>query len=484
MQRKRRVSRLFAVCVALTFVLAVALSAQAQTVTTLAKFNGTNGWEPFGPVVQATDGNFYGTTALGGNGFGNVYRMTPSGKVTSIYSFCSEANCADGQTPETAPILGSDGNLYGITLTGGKGTSGDGSGVFYKMTLQGKITILWVFCSSNSCTDGLNPTGVILASDGNFYGTTNYGGTAGYGTIFRISPTGTYKVLYSFCSQANCTDGAYVGFPPIQGRDGNFYGVTDGGGNEGGGVLYELTASGTYKVLYNFCATGSCPGGSIPNTIVQDSKGNFFGTTLSGGSLIAGTAFEYTATGTYKVLHNFSSGLGEAQSLTLASDGNLYGLTGGGSPQDGGDGVGSSFEITPSGKFTSLYTFCDCGNPTNGYNPEGTLFQGTDGNFYGTTMFGGTSGEDFGTVFKLSEGLAPLVETVPVAGKVGQSVIILGNALKGSTSVTFNGKAATFTVVSSTEIKATVPSGATTGTVSVVTPTGTLKSNPQFVVTK
>lgn len=484
MQRKEHVSPVIVTSLTLMFALSLAVCAKAQTVTTLAKFNGTNEWQPFGPVVQATDGNFYGTTAFGGLGYGNVYRMTPSGKITSIYSFCSQPNCADGETPITAPILGSDGNLYGVTWNGGKGISGAEAGAFYKLTLNGKITILRSFCSSDGCTDGSTPTGVILASDGNFYGTTNYGGTAGYGTIFSISPSGAYKVLYSFCSQANCVDGAYVGFPPIQGRDGNFYGVTDGGGTESGGVLYKLTASGTYQVLHNFCLNGSCLEGSIPNNLVQDAKGNFFGTTLGGGSLLAGTGFEYTATGTYKVVHNFSSGVGEAQSLTLASDGNLYGLTGGGSPFDGGDGVGSIFEITPAGKFTSLYTFCDCGNPTNGYNPEGTLFQGTDGNFYGTTMFGGTSGQNFGTVFKLSEGLAPLVETVPVAGNVGQSVIILGNALKGSTSVTFNGKAASFTVVSNSEIKATVPSGATTGTVSVVTPTGTLNSNPQFVVTK
>ena len=461
---------------AITFSLAVC--AQAQTVTYLTKFNGNNGSEPFGPVVQATDGNFYGTTAHGGNGNGNVYRMTPSGKVTSIYSFCSQTNCADGQTPETPPILGSDGNLYGVTLTGGKGSNGNGGGVLYKMTLNGRITVLRVFCSSNACTDGDLPTGIILASDGNFYGTTNYGGSAGYGTIFQISPTGTYKVLYSFCSQADCVDGAYVGVPPVQGRDGNFYGVTDGGGTDGTGVFYELTEAGTYQVIHDFCQV-TCSEGSVPNTIVQDAKGNFFGTTVSG------VAFEITSAGKYKVLPNFSvGGTGEAQALTLASDGNLYGMFGGGSPSDGGDGLGSIFEISTTDEFTSLYTFCGCGDPTSGYNPEGTVFQGTDGNFYGTTMFGGTSGENFGTVFKLSKGLSPLVETVPVAGKVGKQVIILGNDLTGSTSVKFNGKSAAFTVVSDTYIKATVPAGAKTGTVSVVTPTGTLNSNPQFVVTK
>ena len=135
--------------------------------------------------------------------------------------------------------------------------------------------------------------------------------------------------------------------------------------------------------------------------------------------------------------------------------------------------------MTPSGKFTSLYSF----SSSNGYNPAGTLFQGTNGNVYGATEFGAPPC-CFGTIFRLSNNFSPLVETVPVAGKVGKQIIILGNGLTGTTSVKFNGKAATFTVVSGTEIKATVPSGATTGTVSVVTPTGTLNSNPQFVVTK
>jgi uncharacterized repeat protein (TIGR03803 family) len=465
---------------AITFSLAVC--AEAQTVTYLAKFGGTNGNQPYGGVVQATDGNFYGTTAFGGNGNGNVFRMTPSGKVTSIYSFCSQANCADGQTPETAPILGSDGSLYGVTLTGGRGAEGAGAGVFYKMTLSGKITILHVFCPGSTCgTEGILPHGITLASDGNFYGTTNYGGAAGVGAIFRLTPTGTYKTLYSFCSKTNCADGSYAVFPPIQGRDGNFYGATIGGGTNDTGVLYRFTASGAYQVLHNFCAVG-CTDGDTPNTLVQDAQGNFFGTTIG-----AGIAFEFPSTGQYKVLSTIvipgGTG-GEAQQLTLASDGNLYGNTGGGTPLDGGNGIGGLFEVTPSGKFTALYAFCNCGTPTSGYNPEGQLFQGTDGNFYGTTMFGGVSGQNYGTVFKLSKGLNPSVQTVPVAGKVGKQIIILGNKLTGTTGVTFNGVQATFTVKSDTYISATVPAGASTGTVSVITPSATLKSNPQFVVTK
>jgi uncharacterized repeat protein (TIGR03803 family) len=473
-------------CAAIT--LSLAVRAQAQTVTFLAKFGGTNGSQPWGSVVQATDGNFYGTTAFGGNGHGNVFRITPSGKVTSIYSFCPQTTCTDGAIPETAPILGSDGNLYGVTISGGNvSPTSFGGGVLYRLTLAGKITVLHNFCSKTNCTDGSLPRGIIQASDGNFYGATNYGGTAGVGTVFKVSPSGQLTVLHSSCSQANCDDGGWLDFPPIQGRDGNFYGVTNQGGTEGGGVFYKLTAAGNYQVLHNFCETGSCPDGSGPNAVVQDAQGNFFGTTRYGGSG-SGTVFEFTSAGEYQVLHDLSltGTMGLAfTALTLASDGNLYGTFGGGDPSNGGDAfLGGILEISPAGKVTTLHNFCGCGTPVSGYNPGASLLQGTDGNFYSTTLNGGMSKEDFGTVFKLSKGLSPLVETVPVAGKVGKQIIILGNHLTGTTGVTFNGVQANFTVKSDTYIQATVPAGASTGTVSVITPSRTLKSNPQFVVTK
>jgi len=466
-----------------TLSISLAVCAHTQTVTYLAKFGGANGWEPFGSVVQATDGNFYGTTAFGGNGHGNVFRMTPSGKITSIYNFCSQTNCTDGATPDTTPILGIDGNLYGVTLSGGNILAGGGgNGVFYRLTLAGRFTVLHDFCSADGCPDGGNPPGVMQASDGNFYGVAGTGTGSGGGLIFKISPSGQFTTIHTFCSQTNCVDGSGGSAPPIQGRDGNFYGVTFAGGTEGGGVFYKLTAAGSYQVLHDFCSPSSrCSEGSIPNQIVQDAKGNFFGTTIGGAAV-----FEITSTGEYRVLDNpvLPGRPGELQPLTLAGDGNLYATSGGGNPLDGGDGLGTIFEISPTGKFTPLYMFCGCGTPASGYNPEGQLFQGTDGNFYGTTIFGGVNRENFGTIFKLSNGLSPFVETVPVAGKVGKQVIILGNHLTGTTGVTFNGVQANFTVKSDTYIHATVPVGATTGTVSVVTPAGTLNSNPQFVVTK
>jgi uncharacterized repeat protein (TIGR03803 family) len=439
---------------------------QAQDVTFLAQASATS-------LIQATDGNLYGTGGGGLHQRGQVFRMTPDGKLTTIYSFCSQPNCADGADPFSAPVLGSDGNLYGVIAAGGH----NDSGAFYRVTLDGQFTKLYTFCSSPGCRDGVFPTGIIQASDGNFYGTTEVGGKFNDGTIFQISPTGQFKLLYTFCSQLHCTDGEHPNFPPIQGIDGNFYGATYGGGSHEGGGVYELTPSGIFTVLHSF-SHGYGENGTGPETIVQDANGNIFGTTVfGGGKHDYGTVFEITSSHQFSVLYKFlrTDAVNPNMGLILASDGNLYGMTQGG----GANQQGAIFQITPAGAYTSLYSFAY----PQGFDPfAGPLFQATNGTFYGTTIYG--PNPNLCTIFSFTNGLGPLVETAPLAGKVGTSVIVLGNGLTGSTSVTFNGVAAAFTVQSDTYIKATVPAGATTGTVSVVTPSGTLNSNPQFVVVK
>jgi uncharacterized repeat protein (TIGR03803 family) len=352
------------------------------------------------------------------------------------------------------------------------------------MTLKGKTTILHTFCSTD-CMDGANPSGFFLASNRNFYGSTSGGGAGKGGTIFQVSSTGQFKTLYSLCSQANCSDGSGPWYGIVEGNDGNIYGATIGGGSMGGGVFFQITPAGAYTVLYNFA------NGDHPNGIVRDANGRFFGTTLYGGAFSEGSIFEITTTGQYTKLHDFNYNLMLGQpypQLTVASDGNLYGVFGGTwAGSWAGQMLGGLYKITPEGAFTPLYAFCQCG-PTNGYAPQDSLFQATDGNFYGTTAYNGDVGTNkfsgYGTVFKLSTGLSPLVKVVPEGGKVGNSVLILGNGLSGTSSVTFNGKEADFTVESDTYIRATVPAGATTGKVAVVTSSGMLNSAPQFAVTK
>jgi uncharacterized repeat protein (TIGR03803 family) len=221
--------------------------------------------------------------------------------------------------------------------------------------------------------------------------------------------------------------------------------------------------------------------------LVQGTDGNFYGTTKSGGAHAPnGTVFKMTPAGmmTTPPWHSFggaNSGSEPEAGLVQATDGNFYGTTFAGGTV--GHNHGTIFKITPAGVLTTLFALSR--SSTDGYYPRAGLVQATDGNLYGTTSAGGTSNAcngGCGTVFRLSVGLGPFVKTEPTSGRVGTSVLILGNNLTGASSVTFNGKTATFTVVSASEIKTTVPTGATTGKVKVTTSSRTLISNVNFRV--
>jgi uncharacterized repeat protein (TIGR03803 family) len=452
--------------------LGLAVCAQAQTLNYLAAFDGVNGSQP-STVIQATDGNFYAATAghAAGVEYGNVVKITPAGEISTLYNFCSKAHCSDGAWANTPPILGSDGNLYGVTSGGGSYLgNGGGWGIVYKLTLDGKLATLHTFCTVSPCLDGEAPGGIMQAADGNLYGTTYAAGQFNAGTLFKITPAGVFTVVHAFCSSANCADGQWPEFPPVQGSDGNIYGTTSYGGTADSGVLYDLTPAGRFNVVHTFlCYHTICNRGGDPIGVVQDPEGNLFGVTEFGGIYGDGTLFEITSTHAFINLYSFNSGESDPRAgLIPANDGNFYGTT-----------QSTIFQLTPSGVHTTLYDFTCC---TAGEYPLTGLFQATNGNLYGAVEFYNSAWN--GAIYSLSTGLRPLVEINPTMGKVGKSVLILGNGLSGSTSVTFNGVQAAFTVESDTYIKATVPKGATTGTVSVITPTGNLNSNPQFVVTK
>lgn len=457
----------------------VAIPSAAQTFTTLVNFDGSNGSNPFAGLVQGFDGNFYGTTYYGGaDSFGTVFKITPAGKLITLYNFCEQLNCTDGAHPSASLVRAIDGNFYGTTLAGGI----NGDGTVFKISPTGTLTTLHSF----DIADGLNPTaGLIQTANGIFYGTTQYGGANGGGTVFKITPSGTLTTIYSFCTD-NCADGyrPYAGL--IQATDGNFYGTTMyGGGNDGFGycfdygcgTVFKITPSGSLTKLYSFCSSqANCSDGALPNGLVQAIDGNFYGTTSAGGAIPArgGTVFKITPTGTRRTLYNFcaQSSCTDGDSptdLVRATDGNFYGTTyyGGASYYDG-----TVFKITPAGNVTTIHSLDGRENAI--------LLQSTNGAFYGTSTNGGTDND--GTVFALNAGLGPFVEIQPNSGRVGADIRILGTNLTGATGVTFNGTAATFTVVSKTVISATVPAGATNGTVEVTFPKGTLKSNTRFHV--
>jgi uncharacterized repeat protein (TIGR03803 family) len=467
--------------------------ASAQSLTTLHKFCAKSGC-PDGAVptglVQVTNGDLYGTTESGGAyGYGTVFKMTSSGKLTTLYNFCAQSGCPDGAYPLAGVVEAANGDLYGTTSVGGAYGSANTGGTVFKITPEGTLTTLHSFCAQNGCPDGELPQqGVVEVANGDLYGTTEVGGAYDEGTIFKITPGGTLTTLHSFCAQGGCPDGEAPG-GLILATNGDLYGMTPFGGAHNGGTVFKITQAGTLSTLHNFCRKKGCTDGANPgeSSLVQASNGDLYGTTFSGGAYGNGTLFEITLKGALTTLYSFCSpqiacadGAIPEGNLVQAIDGNLYGATYGGGLNHNIYTGGTVFKSTLSGTVTTLYSFCPQGPCTDGDNPN-PLLLATSGELYGTTNSGGARTGD-GTIYMLSVGLGPFVETLPSLGKVGAAVTVLGSDLTGTTSVTFNGTAATFTVVSESEIKTTVPTGATTGTVEVTTPSSTLTSNVAFQI--
>jgi uncharacterized repeat protein (TIGR03803 family) len=453
-------------------VVTVAATVQAQTFSVLHNF-GTKSGDGTNPsysgiVAQGRDGNIYSTTGNGGTyNLGTVFKITPAGKLSVIYSF----DGPHGAEPYGGLTLGTDGNFYGAAFAGGKFSYG----TVFEITPGGSLTVLFNFTGGN---DGSNPHAApIEGTDGNFYGTTRTGGkNIYYGTIYKITPSGKLTTLYSFDVTPH---GDYPVAPLVQGTDGNFYGTTVNGGASNQGIVFRITPSGKLTVLYSFGTTGSEP----YSPIIQATDGNFYGTTALGGSVGVGIVFKLTPAGNLTVLYNFANGGGPSvpyAGLVQATDGYFYGNT----YQGGTKSDGAVFRINAKRQFSKLYDF----DSTTGAIPEVTLLQHTNGILYGDTYEGGTSKPACGNVgcgvfYSWNAGLKPFVSLVSTSGKVGKTVEILGQGFTGTKGVSFNGKGATFKVVSATYLTATVPSGATTGSVTVTTSGGTLTSNKQFRVT-
>lgn len=373
--------------------------------------------QSYGPPIQAIDGNFYGTTISGGANScetypfscGAVYKLTPAGALSILHSFGSTPS--DGWSPNPGLIEGLDGGLYGTTALGGD----FGFGTIFRIATNGTFTVLYSFGAS--ATDGKTPEGALLQTgDGSIYGTTVAGGAVdcggysnGCGSVFRLSLSGQMTTLHSFGSFPG--DGARPYGSLVLALDGNFYGTTAAGGlscrgsSEGCGTVFKMTPAGQLSVLRALGQTLS-EGIAPLGTLLLARDGMLYGTTASGGENYCsniygcGTVFRITLAGEMTILHAFaastSDGQGPAPGLMQARDGSLYGTT-----RSGGTyGNGTLFRYTPAGGLELLHSF-NIMSSTDGGDPAGGVLQASDGTIYGTTFYAGDSlgGTPSGTVF-------------------------------------------------------------------------------------
>jgi uncharacterized repeat protein (TIGR03803 family) len=457
----------------------------------------TTGANPQGGLTFGSDGNLYGTTQSGGPnnypGAGTIFKLTPDGAYTKLWYF---TDVKDQGYPSWGVVEGQDGNYYGVNPNVYVGTYG----AFYKMTPKGVVTA-WAF----NFTDGASANLPTQALDKSFYGTTQAGGspTCNCGVVYKATTAGKITVLHTFVGGA--TDGSRPAGALVQGNDGNFYGTTFYGGTYNKGTIFKITSKGVFTLLYSF---GGFAGDGVYaiSGLTLGTDGNFYGTTLNGGKANAGLIYQVNTTGNVSILYSFCSktcndGFGSNSPLVQHTDGLFYGNTDGNSL--GGSvffsldmglkpfiktvlwsgKVGTTVQILGQGFTTATNVSFNGGSAafkvvSDTYMTATIPATGSTGNVTVTTSAGTlTSNRAFYVI--------PVVTTfTPASGPVGTAVTITGKGFLGATKVTIGGKAAKFTVNSGTQITATVPTGAVTSKkIAVTTPGGAASSPATFTVT-
>jgi uncharacterized repeat protein (TIGR03803 family) len=385
--------------------------ASGQTLSTLYQFGKVDGVTPAAGLVQGSDGYFYGTTRIGGNlnvnngfGYGTVFQISSAGTLTTLHQFSG----GDGGYLLAGLVQGNDGDFYGTTNEGGT----NNAGTVFQITSAGTLTTLYQFGG----VDGRYPNALIQGSDNCFYGTTSLGGTNGAGVVFKISSMGVFSNLYHFSG----TDDGYPQAGLVQGSDGNFYGTTLR-------TVFKMSPTGSLTNLHSFSGTD---GIYLYSGLAQGSNQYFYGTTWQGGTSTncyngCGTVFKIDSVGVFTNLYSFSGaddGANPAAGLVQGSDGNFYGTTNRGTTNN----AGTVFQITSKGTLTTLFNLGSVGSTS-----EAELVQGSDGNFYGTTFFGGTN--DNGTVFQLIVPLNPPANQISAIQLSGTNIVITIPSVAGET---------------------------------------------------
>ncbi|MBS0431087.1 MAG: hypothetical protein JSS21_01575 [Proteobacteria bacterium] len=354
-------------------------------------------------LVRGPDRAYYGVTTWGGI-TGSIWPYTPYGAgvvyridaATGRFSILHQFDPAlEGSAPSSRLTLGSDGNLYG-TLSGG---SPGGFGCVFRLSLAGGLTLLHVFAIG----DGTNPANPpVQDAQGNWYGTTMYGGVDGGGTVYELTRDGVFKVLHDFTLNERPIHGFSAAAGLVLARDGNFYGTTVGGGSDDGGTIYRITPGGSLTTLHDFAKT-SADGVYPVAAMANGPDGALYGATTGiwNGDQFqgAGTVFRITTGGRFSTLYSFFENAppyssGPMTPLTLMPDGYFYGVR----EDDGAANVGTIFRISPAGEYRQVYAFTGQGN--GGSYPEAALLRGFDNALYGTTYGGGKYGS--GTVFRFA----------------------------------------------------------------------------------
>ncbi len=452
---------------------------------------------PRGGLTLGTDGNLYGVLSASGNGtFGSVFKITTGGAVTILHSF---SDAGDGASPIFPPIQAADGNFYGTV--GSSGSSGNG--VLYKLTPSGKFTVLHTF---NRNVDGDGGQALVQGTDGKFY-TVAAEGSGCWGTVLQFATTGKVKVLHNFaCDQS---EGISPIGPLVQAADGSFYGVSNQGGAQSSGTVWKISPSGSFKLLYSVNGTtdGQYPG----NALSLGTDGKLYGSTqyqgVNGFQGAGGTIFQFTTAGVYTVLFSFTGGnapSGSFPNTILAQDTNglFYGVTAvGGGPDSDGTFYDLNNGLAPfvSPQTASGMIGAQVGILGQGFSHSSVVkFGGISASSIavtGTTFITATipAGALTGSVtvttssttlsspqtFKV---LPTITSFTPPSGAVGTPVTITGSGLTQTTKVTFGGKAASFAVNSDTQVTATVPAGAKTGKIGITTKGGKVTSKGKFTV--
>jgi uncharacterized repeat protein (TIGR03803 family) len=377
----------------------------AGSVTVIHSFqDNSDGEEPYAALTAGTDGFLYGTTYYGGNGggYGTIFKISTSGVLTTLHSV---SYSAEGGYLYNGVTMGPDGNLYGEAFEGGP----NGAGTIFSLTTSGSFSLLYALSYSGSSGYYPQYTNMVTGTDGNLYGTVSEGGQQSYGTIFQLTTSGSI----SFIHEMSYSDGGYLYSGLCVGQDGNLYGVGNDGGDNGNGSVFQVTTTGTFTVLHSF--SYSTDGGDPQAPLLAGTDGYLYGVAESGGTAGNGTVFQVAPVpgGSYTVLHTFTGVNGDGSQpnggLLQTADGTFYGVT-----TDGGDSnEGTIFKMTVSGTNVTFETVHSFDNSVGTY-PYGGLATGSDGYLYGTTQDGGASGD--GVVYRFYPG-GPEFHYLPLSGQ-------------------------------------------------------------------